>query len=406
MKKLGCLLSSPFAVTLLLIGLLFTLLAGLLSALFGTGANNAPVGPANTAIAQNALQMAEHLHDGGTYGFDVIMDAGFPQPALDFWDSLCGHAGCGRALSGNLQCGQFVGMAYGWAGLPLVGANTVIEWWTDYAAGRQPGWVEIPNGQGQPQPGDILMLDTPNPGPFAGEGHAGIVVSVQHPVAESGLVGSLLFAEANGPTPFVTMPLEANGALDMLWQGYTVKGFLRHVTAQAMGTIATITVRHDQLDPAEYDATGFFTWANWAYSACSAGAMTNVIDGYGHNYRIVDILKVEYRLGEITPQLGLQEEAGIARTAAQFGLSDVSTTTDTLEQVVGIAQAGNPVIVDFPPDRYPKGHLLVVTGGLVGSDGKVVTVYVVDSGFDRSSITRSQFLQWWSGQADILTPKA
>jgi hypothetical protein len=135
--------------------------------------------------------------------------------------------------------------------------------------------------------------------------------------------------------------------------------------------------------------------------------MTNVIDGYGYNYRIVDILRVEYRLGQIDPQLGLlHPDTGIALTAAQFGFNDISSTSYSLEQVVAIAQSGHPVLAGFPADRFAGGHWLVVTGGVVGSDGLVKTVTVVDSGFDRNSIDRAQFLSWWGGLVDIMTPKA
>jgi hypothetical protein len=407
MKLIGCLLS-PLVVVVVVIGVLFLLLMGLLGAIFG-GGNGLPTGPGNSEIAQYAQEMAFHLHDGGPNGFDVVMDSGFPQGALDFWDKVCGYTGCASKLSGNLQCGQFIGMAYGWAGLPLVGANVTLDWWTAYGNDAQgnpkhAGWTEIANGTGLPEPGDILIFDTP-PGPFAGEGHGGIVLNVQPPLGKS--YGAVVFAEANGPTPFVTMPLAPNGAVQVTWRGYTVKGFIRHTSAPAGGKTAIITVRHDQLAQSEYDTTGFYTWANWAYSACSAGALANVIDAYeGNPYRIVDILRVEYNLGVITPQQGLLEEAGIAKTAAQFGFSDQSTTTYSLEQVVMVAQSGHPVIVNFPPDRFAGGHYLVVTGGLVGTDGLIKTVYVVDSGFDRNSISRSQFLQWWGGQIDILTPNA
>lgn len=383
------------------IGIFLVLLLGLFAASQGNGGTPLGAGNGNGEIAFYAQEMAAHLRPGGVDGFDVVMDSSFPQPALDFWDQICGWVGCGRSLSGTLQCGQFVAMAYGWAGLRLVGASVVLDWWNAYASGKQPGWTEIPNGASLPQPGDILLFATP-PGPFAGEGHAGVVVSVQPPVNSES--GSIVFAEANGPTPLVTMPLTPQG-VEVTWSGYTVLGVIRHLSPAGGNKTALITIRHDQLDPAEYDPTGFFSWATWAYSACSAGALTNVIDGYGFGYRIADILRVEYRLGMITPQLGLVEEAGIARTAAQFGFRDFSTMSYSLEQIVAVAQGGHPVIVDFPPSKFAGGHLLVVVGGVLGTNGLVETVNVVDSGFDRSSIDRSQFLQWWGGQSDILFPQ-
>ncbi len=98
--------------------------------------------------------------------------------------------------------------------------------------------------------------------------------------------------------------------------------------------------------------------------------MTEVINAYGHHYRITDILKVEAQIGEITPHLGLLEDIG------------------------------RPVIVAFPPARYDGGHLVVVTGGNSNY------VYVADSSlWNRHSISRAQFLNWWEGFYAIVTPK-
>jgi hypothetical protein len=111
-------------------------------------------------------------------------------------------------------------------------------------------------------------------------------------------------------------------------------------------------------------------------------------------------LKVEAQIGEITPQLGLLEEVGIQRTAAQFGFMTTWGHSLSLDQIIDIANHGRPVIVSFPPDRYAGGHLLVVTGGNNG------TVNLADSSlWNRHSLSRTQFLQWWEGFSAIVTPK-
>jgi len=157
-------------------------------------------------------------------------------------------------------------------------------------------------------------------------------------------------------------------------------------------------VRLGQVDQGEYNSTQEFNL--WAYSACSAAAMTEVINAYGHHYRVTDILKVEAQLGEITPQLGLLEEVGIQRTVAQFGFKTTWGHSLSLDQIIDVANHGRPVIVGFPPDRYAGGHLLVVTGG----NGS--TVYLADSSlWNRHSLSRAQFLQWWEGFYAIVTPK-
>jgi peptidase C39-like protein len=157
-------------------------------------------------------------------------------------------------------------------------------------------------------------------------------------------------------------------------------------------------VRLGQVDSAQYASNQEFT--TWAYSACSTAAMTEVFNAYGRHYRVTDILKVEAQIGEITPQLGLLEEVGIQRTAAQFGFKTTWGHNLSLDQVIDIANHGRPVIVSFPPDRYAGGHLLVVTGG------NSSIVKLADSSLrNYHSLSRTQFLQWWEGFYAIVTPK-
>ena len=157
-------------------------------------------------------------------------------------------------------------------------------------------------------------------------------------------------------------------------------------------------VRLGQLDPGQYNSTQEYN--SWAYSACSAAAMTEVLNAYGHHYRVTDILKVESQIGEITPELGLVEESGIARTVARFGFKTAWGHNLSLDNVIDIANHGRPVIVGWPPDRYAGGHLLVVTGGNSNY------VYLADSSsYNYHSLSRHKFLSWWEGFSAIVTPK-
>ena len=131
----------------------------------------------------------------------------------------------------------------------------------------------------------------------------------------------------------------------------------------------------------------------------SAAALTEVINSYGHHYRVTDILKVESQIGEITPQEGLLEDVGIQRTAARFHFSTAWGHNLSLNNIIDIANHGRPVIVSFPPDRYAGGHLLVVIGGNSNY------VYLADSSlYNRHSLTRAQFMNWWEGFSAILAP--
>ncbi|MDQ2713336.1 MAG: C39 family peptidase [Chloroflexota bacterium] len=156
--------------------------------------------------------------------------------------------------------------------------------------------------------------------------------------------------------------------------------------------------RISQLDPAQYNSPQ--EYHTWAYAACSAAAMAVVIDAYGHRYRVIDILSVESRMGEITPQMGLLEDSGIARTLAQFGFKASWGYQLNLDQVIATANKGQPVIVDFPPDRFAGGHLLVVTGGTADS------VFLADSsGLNMRTMARARFLQLWGGFSAVATPR-
>ncbi len=157
-------------------------------------------------------------------------------------------------------------------------------------------------------------------------------------------------------------------------------------------------VRISQLDLNEYASQSEYD--TWAYSACSTASMTEVFNSYGHHYRIADVLRVESALGEITPALGLVENAGIANTAARFGFQTTWGNNWTLDQVKGYANAGHPVIVGWPPARYDGGHIVVVTGGSASY------VYLADSSlWNRHVLTNAQFLQWWAGFAAVVMPE-
>ena len=165
-------------------------------------------------------------------------------------------------------------------------------------------------------------------------------------------------------------------------------------TINASKTLARIS----QLDENEYASQSEYD--TWAYSACSTASMTEVFNAYGRHYRITDVLQVESSIGEITPQLGLLENVGIANTAAKFGFQTIWGTNWTLDQVKSYANAGHPVIVGWPPSRYDGGHIVVVLGG------DASTVYLADSSlWNRQVISNAQFMQWWGGFAAVVTPE-
>lgn len=204
---------------------------------------------------------------------------------------------------------------------------------------------------------------------------------------------------------FLTNVLPRNPILNPIWFMENVQSNPQASSQpqQSQQTLPTIgassaLVRLGQLDHAQYNSSQ--EWNTWAYSACSAAAMTEVFNAYGRHYRITDVLQVEARIGEITPSLGLVEDIGIQRTAAQFGFNTSWGYKLSLDQVIAMANSGRPVIVSWPPSKYDGGHLLVVVGG------NSSLVYLADSSaYNRTQLTHAQFMNWWGGFSAIVTPK-
>ncbi len=169
-------------------------------------------------------------------------------------------------------------------------------------------------------------------------------------------------------------------------------------------TASQALIRINQFDHSQY--TNGEQYSIWSPSTCSATAMTEVINAYevlkpqGHTYRITDILTVESEKQAISPALGLLEPTGIDRTVAPFGYITQWHNGDSLNQIIDLANKGQPVIVSWPPDRWKGGHILVVRGG------NEQNVFVADSShYDFSKMSRTQFLGLWTGFAVIIEPK-
>ncbi|GCE17357.1 C39 family peptidase [Dictyobacter kobayashii] len=159
-------------------------------------------------------------------------------------------------------------------------------------------------------------------------------------------------------------------------------------------------VRVNQMSVDQYQSQSEFD--QWGAAACSAAAMTEVINAYsGHNFRVTDILKVEANLHQITPDEGLLQASGIDVTVDKFGFNATHLDNPSLDDVVKIANQGRPVIVSFPPSQIvPGGHILVLRGG----QGNLV--YLADSSIlDQTSMSRAKFLSLWRGFAVVVTPK-
>ncbi len=399
--KLGCLIAG----LLVIVSLFFasTLLVGLVPALVaGSGTQTGMGGgvQGDNQVTLMARAMAAHLHGPPrcpSCGPDAWYDSGFPPAVLAWGRAHC--PGCSAWQNGTFQCVVFVLGAYAlFHPLPFDGNGNVF--WSRYgtAAARALGFEEVPTGPGHlpVSPGDIMAWQG---GAF---GHVSIVLSWQAPSATR--AGSITYAQANAEGgPIATLPIALDGSIGNR-HGYFVQGYIHPSWLPApsggFGGTSGRVVRIAQLDPAQYASSQ--EYRTWAYAACSTAAMTEVLNAYGGHFRIHDILTVEAARGDITPQDGLTRLDGIADTLSQFGLHTrwgVSYSLSALASIMATANHGTPVIVDFPPDKYQGGHLLVVTGGTA------TTVLVADSSAHHyQSLSIAQFMAWWSGFSAIVTP--
>jgi CHAP domain len=159
-------------------------------------------------IASVALQLAGDLRGYHNLYYDP---ATTPAQAQAAFNTPCWG-------NGNIQCVAFVDGVYQQAGIPLPAAPNAVDFWSAYA--HRAGWTEVPNGQGLPQPGDIIVQS----GGAEGFGHVAVVTAVTPP--HDGQPGQLQLAQANAPTSTATLTINASGQVQV-GPGYHVLGFIR-----------------------------------------------------------------------------------------------------------------------------------------------------------------------------------
>jgi hypothetical protein len=117
----------------------------------------------SAAVAQAALQLEQHLF--GPLLNEYTPSDAFLQRVESYWLSLCHTPSgglCSVAVSGNLQCVEFVAAAQWLAGHPLPAIVNAENFWPIYV--HEPGWHEIPSPSSfphatpqAPQVGDLMV---------------------------------------------------------------------------------------------------------------------------------------------------------------------------------------------------------------------------------------------------------
>jgi hypothetical protein len=163
------------------------------------------------------------------------------------------------------------------------------------------------------------------------------------------------------------------------------------------------TTRHlmriSQFDRQQYASDTEYT--TWHLSTCSTASMVEIVNVYSlaRRYRITDILHYQIQAKAISPELGLLDNGGIGRTLSSLGFK-VDEDPRSLDEVIDLANHGTPVLVDFPPERWSGGHLLVVTGGNQNQ------VFLADSSqLNMQVMLRTTFLRYWAGFVAVITPQ-
>ncbi|GHO78404.1 hypothetical protein KSD_61750 [Ktedonobacter sp. SOSP1-85] len=155
-------------------------------------------------------------------------------------------------------------------------------------------------------------------------------------------------------------------------------------------------VRVNQWDMSQY--ANQQEYDDWHLSTCSSAALTVIINYYtGQAYRLTDILHAQLAVNAISVELGLLDDEGITRTAARFGLGTAISHMRTLDELIALAQRGEPSIVSFPPPAFGGGHIVVLAGG------DAQTVRLIDSSrLNMQVMDRVTFLKDWRGFSALL----
>jgi hypothetical protein len=186
-------------------------------------------------VVKLARQMADALYVNPSCGgviaypncYYTWYDASFPASVIAYGNEVC--PGCFAWANGTYQCVSFVRGAYGPV-YPIVWTANAFDLYALYQG--KPGWQEIPSAaappgaRALPLPGDVMVFKD------SSVGHVAIVITVTPPGVDQD--GSITFANANSVSPYTTMPLLPDLAVDSSsWPGYTVWGYIRPALSNA-----------------------------------------------------------------------------------------------------------------------------------------------------------------------------
>lgn len=134
-----------------------------------------------------------------------------------------------------------------------------------------------------------------------------------------------------------------------------------NTTNPSTGTILTFPAI-SQRDKSQYSSEA--EWREWAASACSAAAMTSVLNGFGKQVKISDVLVLMRGQNSITSSGGLYRYGVFSSIGSQYGLkvqySEDKDVDRHFNAIMGALGKGSPVIVNIQDATFfPNGHFIV-----------------------------------------------
>ncbi len=105
-------------------------------------------------------------------------------------------------------------------------------------------------------------------------------------------------------------------------------------------------------------------WRQWSASACSASAVASVLNGFGKNVKVTDVLNLMRDEGAISSSGGLFRYGVFNSIGAKYGLKVRYSESKDLDQhfdsIMNALQKGYPVVINIQDNTYfPNGHFIV-----------------------------------------------
>jgi hypothetical protein len=117
-----------------------------------------------------------------------------------------------------------------------------------------------------------------------------------------------------------------------------------------------------QRDKSQYSSEA--EWKEWSASACSAASVASVLNGFGKNVKVSDVLNLMRQDGAISSSAGLFRYDVFSTIGSKYGLkvdySENKNVDDHFNNIMSALNKGYPVVTNIQDNTYfPNGHFIV-----------------------------------------------